>query len=94
MLPKFFALFANLDERLLALVEQHGGWSYAILFLVLMCEVGLVVTPFVPGETLLFAANASFVVALVLPLILAATSVAASVAFTRLALPPTQSAAQ
>jgi membrane-associated protein len=58
MIAEALALFKDLDQALLTLVENHGRWSYFILFLVLACEVGLVVTPFVPGETLLFAAGA------------------------------------
>ncbi len=45
----------NIDEHLFALVEQYGLWVYAILFLIVFCETGLVVTPFLPGDSLLFA---------------------------------------
>jgi membrane-associated protein len=57
-MTRLLAIFANFDEHLLAFVERHGHWSYGVMFVVLTCEVGLVVTPFLPGETLLFAAGA------------------------------------
>lgn len=51
-------VFRHLDTYLVELVAQYGLWIYAILFLVLFCETGLVVTPFLPGDSLLFAAGA------------------------------------
>lgn len=51
-------VFRHLDTYLVELVGQYGPWIYAILFLVLFCETGLVVTPFLPGDSLLFAAGA------------------------------------
>jgi len=51
-------LALNLDRHLLWLVEKHGTWIYLILFLVIFCETGLVVTPFLPGDSLLFVAGA------------------------------------
>ena len=51
------ALFRHLDEHLLWLVQTYDRWSYAILFLVIFCETGLVVTPFLSGDSLLFAAG-------------------------------------
>ncbi len=51
-------VFRHLDTHLAKLVVDYGVWIYAILFLVLFCETGLVVTPFLPGDSLLFAAGA------------------------------------
>jgi membrane-associated protein len=48
----------HLDDKLLELVKAYGTWTYAILFLIVFCETGLVVTPFLPGDSLLFAAGA------------------------------------
>lgn len=43
----------HIDVHLAELVAQYGVWVYAILFLILFCETGLVVTPFLPGDSLL-----------------------------------------
>jgi membrane-associated protein len=51
-------LFLNLDEHLQQLIRDYGTWTYALLGLVVFCETGLVVTPFLPGDSLLFAAGA------------------------------------
>ena len=48
----------HIDQHLFALAAQHGAWVYAVLFLIVFCETGLVVTPFLPGDSLLFAAGA------------------------------------
>lgn len=47
--------FRHLDDTLRELVRSHGGWTYAILFLVVFCETGLVIFPWLPGDSLLFA---------------------------------------
>ncbi|MDU9399598.1 DedA family protein [Metapseudomonas otitidis] len=51
-------LVLHLDQYLNLLVTNYGTWIYAILFLVIFCETGLVVTPFLPGDSLLFIAGA------------------------------------
>ncbi|MBB4819998.1 membrane-associated protein [Pseudomonas alcaligenes] len=51
-------LILHLDEYLNLLVSNYGTWIYAILFLVIFCETGLVVMPFLPGDSLLFIAGA------------------------------------
>ena len=53
-----FDLFLNLDEHLIELLSQYGLWIYAILFLIVFAETGLVVTPWLPGDSLLFAVGA------------------------------------
>lgn len=49
--------FIHLDEHLQSLIGEHHGWIYLILFVIVFCETGLVVTPFLPGDSLLFAAG-------------------------------------
>jgi membrane-associated protein len=48
----------HIDGHLADIISQYGPWIYAILFLIVFCETGLVVTPFLPGDSLLFAAGA------------------------------------
>jgi membrane-associated protein len=57
-LAQFLDIVLHLDVHLVALVEEHGVWIYAILFAIIFCETGLVVTPFLPGDSLLFVAGA------------------------------------
>lgn len=48
----------HIDTHLSAIVQNYGMWSYAVLFLIVFCETGLVVLPFLPGDSLIFAAGA------------------------------------
>lgn len=48
----------HLDAHLAAFVAEHGAWVYALLFVIVFCETGLVVTPFLPGDSLLFVVGA------------------------------------
>jgi len=52
---KFIDLFLHLDKYLGDVIQSYGGWTYLILFLIIFCETGLVVTPILPGDSLLFA---------------------------------------
>lgn len=51
-------IFLHVDRHLAELTAQAGGWIYGLLFLIIFCETGLVVTPFLPGDSLLFAVGA------------------------------------
>ncbi|MDR2627323.1 MAG: hypothetical protein LBC40_04745, partial [Dysgonamonadaceae bacterium] len=53
----FIDFFLHLDVHLAELVRDYGFWIYGILFLIIFCETGLVVTPFLPGDSLLFVAG-------------------------------------
>ena len=56
-LGQFLDIVLHLDKHLAVLVEQYGTWIYAILFLIIFCETGLVAFPFLPGDSLLFVAG-------------------------------------
>lgn len=58
LIAAFIELILHLDTHLAALVADYGHWVYAILFLIIFCETGLVVMPFLPGDSLLFVAGA------------------------------------
>lgn len=54
----FVDFILHLDVHLGALIQTFGIWSYAVLFLIIFCETGLVIAPFLPGDSLLFTAGA------------------------------------
>lgn len=54
-LLKFFDFLLHLDVHLDTLIQTHGSWVHGILFVIVFCETGFVVTPFLPGDSLLFA---------------------------------------
>ncbi len=57
LLTQFVDLFLHLDKHLDQIIRDYGVWAYVILFAIVFCETGLVVTPFLPGDSLLFAAG-------------------------------------
>jgi len=68
----------HLDRHLAAFLAQHGAWVYALLFAIVFCETGLVVTPFLPGDSLLFVAGAVAATGGIDARLVAATLVAAA----------------
>jgi len=54
----FLDFFIHLDKYLPVIIDSFGVWAYVIVFLVIFCETGLVVTPALPGDSLLFALGA------------------------------------
>ncbi|OAM30886.1 MULTISPECIES: DedA family protein [Eikenella] len=58
MIAHLIDFVLHIDQHLIELTQSYGVWIYAILFLIVFCETGLVVTPFLPGDSLLFAAGA------------------------------------
>jgi len=74
----YINIFLHLDLYLSSIIQQYGFWTHLILFCIIFCETGLVVTPFLPGDSLLFATG-TFAArgTLELPVVLALLSVAA-----------------
>jgi len=58
LLTGFIDIVLHLDAHLLALVQEYGMWIYAILFAIIFAETGLVIAPFLPGDSLLFVIGA------------------------------------
>jgi len=58
MIAKIIDFILHLDKYISILIQDFGLWTYLILFLIVFCETGLVVTPFLPGDSLLFAVGA------------------------------------
>src|SRR3990170_7595032 len=57
LIAQFIDLVLHLDQHLAAFVQTHGAWIYFLLFMIVFAETGLVVTPFLPGDSLLFVAG-------------------------------------
>jgi membrane-associated protein len=58
LVTQFIDIILHLDQHLLWLLQNYGEWFYLVLFAIIFCETGLVVTPFLPGDSLLFVAGA------------------------------------
>jgi membrane-associated protein len=69
----------TLDEHLFALTEAHGAWVYLLLFAIVFAETGLVVTPVLPGDSLLFAAGALCAAGLLDPTVMAVVLLSAAI---------------
>ncbi|MBI6871563.1 DedA family protein [Clostridium aciditolerans] len=54
----FINVILHLDKYLNVILQNYGMWTYAIIFLIIFCETGLVITPFLPGDSILFATGA------------------------------------
>jgi membrane-associated protein len=58
LIANFIDVFIHLDKHLSLVIQNYGTLTYLILFLIIFCETGIVVTPFLPGDSLLFAVGA------------------------------------
>jgi membrane-associated protein len=78
MIADFIGLFTHLDQHLNLIIRNFGAWTYVIVFLIVFCETGLVITPLLPGDSLLFALGTFAAIgALELELLLGLLSLAA-----------------
>ena len=59
MIETILGIILHLDQNLAAIAQGYGLWTYLILFIIIFCETGFVVTPFLPGDSLLFVGGAA-----------------------------------
>ena len=78
LLSQFIDIVLHLDKHLVLLVQTYGVWIYAILFAIIFMETGFVVTPFLPGDSLLFVAGAVAAAGDMDPLMVAGTLIVAA----------------
>jgi len=79
LLKQLLEFFLHLDKHLSEVIRDYGTWTYLILFLIIFCETGLVVTPFLPGDSLLFAAGTFAALGALSPWVLFAALSAAAI---------------
>jgi len=79
LVTQFIDIFLHIDKHLAEIIELFGIWTYVILFAVVFCETGLVVTPFLPGDSLLFAAGSFAALGSLNPELLAGLLIVAAV---------------
>lgn len=77
-LTQFIDIILHLDKHLTLLVQNYGVWVYAVLFAIIFMETGFVVTPFLPGDSLLFVAGAVAAAGGMDPFVLSATLITAA----------------
>ena len=70
ILSTFIDFFIHLDVYLSEIIQNYGVWTYAVLFLIIFMETGFIVTPFLPGDSLLFAAGTFSALGLLEPFLL------------------------
>jgi Uncharacterized membrane-associated protein len=58
LIQTFIDMILHLDKYLTVLLQDYGTWTYGIIFIIIFCETGLVFTPFLPGDSILFATGA------------------------------------
>ncbi|MBU6120023.1 DedA family protein [Hymenobacter siberiensis] len=89
IIKHFFDLLLHLDKTLVDVVHNYGTWTYMVLFLIIFTETGIIVFPFLPGDSLLFAAGAlaarpetGLNVWIIIPLLIAAAFIGDNVNYT------------
>lgn len=75
----FIDFILHLDQHLQTLTQNYGPWIYGILFLIIFCETGLIVTPFLPGDSLLFVAGTLAGAGLMDPVLLSVILIVAAI---------------
>src|SRR5690349_14412858 len=78
IIASLWSYVTHLDTELAGLLQHYGTWIYAILFAIVFCETGLVIAPFLPGDSLLFVSGALWAAAGLPVELLMATLVAAA----------------